>query len=117
MNAHLFLDIQAIQTVPPCNINRDDAGSPKTAQYGGVTRTRISSQCWKHSMREYFKEHSGDSNVGIRSKNIVKYVADKIITLKPELSEQEALDLADKTLNTAGVKTKTDKGETVPTAK
>ncbi|MCT7870257.1 MAG: type I-E CRISPR-associated protein Cas7/Cse4/CasC, partial [Lactobacillus crispatus] len=117
MNTRLFLDIQAIQTVPPCNMNRDDAGSPKTAQYGGVTRTRVSSQCWKHSMREYFKEHSGDSNVGVRSKNIVKYVADKIITLKPELSEQEALDLANKTLNNAGVKTKTDKDETVPTAK
>lgn len=117
MNAHLFLDIQAIQAVPPCNINRDDAGSPKTAQYGGVTRARVSSQCWKHSMREYFKEHSGDSNVGIRSKNIVKYVADKIVALKPELSEQEALDLANKTLNNAGVKTKKDNDEIVPTAK
>lgn len=114
MNAHLFLDIQAIQTVPPCNINRDDAGSPKTAQYGGVTRVRVSSQCWKHSMREYFKEHSGDSNVGIRSKNIVKYVADKIIALKPELSEQEALDLANKTLNTVGIKTKKDKDKITP---
>lgn len=117
MDAHLFLDIQAIQAVPPCNINRDDAGSPKTAQYGGVTRARVSSQCWKHSMREYFKEHSGDSNVGIRSKNIVKYVADKIVALKPELSEQEALDLANKTLNNAGVKTKKDNDEIVPTAK
>ena len=117
MNTHLFLDIQAIQAVPPCNINRDDAGSPKTAQYGGVTRARVSSQCWKHSMREYFKEHSGDSNVGIRSKNIVKYVADKVIALKPELSEQEALDLANKTLNNAGVKTKKDNDEIVPTAK
>ena len=114
MNSRLFLDIQAIQSVPPCNINRDDAGSPKTAQYGGVTRVRVSSQCWKHSMREYFKEHSGDSNVGIRSKNIVKYVADKIIALKPELSEQEALDLANKTLNTVGIKTKKDKDKITP---
>ena len=31
---HLFLDIYAIQTLPPSNINRDDTGSPKTAQYG-----------------------------------------------------------------------------------
>lgn len=28
---HLFLDIYAIQTLPPSNINRDDTGSPKTA--------------------------------------------------------------------------------------
>ena len=30
----LFLDIHVIQTLPPSNINRDDAGSPKTAVYG-----------------------------------------------------------------------------------
>ncbi|MDU5301565.1 MAG: type I-E CRISPR-associated protein Cas7/Cse4/CasC, partial [Dialister micraerophilus] len=40
----LFLDIHIIQTVPPSNVNRDDTGSPKTAQYGGVTRSRVSSQ-------------------------------------------------------------------------
>ena len=51
------------------------------------------------------------------SKNIVRYVADKIVALKPELSEQEALDLANKTLNNAGVKTKKDNDEIVPTAK
>lgn len=43
----LFLDIHVIQTVPPSNINRDDTGSPKTAQYGGVRRARVSSQAWK----------------------------------------------------------------------
>lgn len=43
----LFLDIHIIQTVPPSNVNRDDTGSPKTAQYGGVTRSRVSSQSWK----------------------------------------------------------------------
>lgn len=46
-NPRLFLDIHVVQTVPPANINRDDTGSPKTAQYGGVTRARVSSQCWK----------------------------------------------------------------------
>ena len=39
----LYLDIHAIQTLPPSNINRDDSGSPKTAQYGGVQRARVSS--------------------------------------------------------------------------
>ena len=39
----LFLDIHAIQTLPPSNINRDDTGSPKTAMYGGVRRARVSS--------------------------------------------------------------------------
>ena len=41
-NKRLFLDIHAIQTLPPSNINRDDTGSPKTAIYGGVRRARVS---------------------------------------------------------------------------
>lgn len=54
VNQRLFLDIHAIQTIPPANINRDDTGSPKTAQYGGVTRARVSSQSWKRAMRLEF---------------------------------------------------------------
>ena len=27
----LYIDIHAIQTLPPSNINRDDAGNPKNA--------------------------------------------------------------------------------------
>ena len=46
-NNHLFLDIHVIQTIPPSNVNRDDTGSPKTAQYGGARRARVSSQAWK----------------------------------------------------------------------
>lgn len=40
LSNRLFIDIHALQTLPPCNINRDDTGSPKTAQYGGSTRAR-----------------------------------------------------------------------------
>lgn len=54
-NHNLFLDIHVIQTVPPSNINRDDTGSPKTAQYGGVTRARVSSQSWKKSDKRLFQ--------------------------------------------------------------
>ncbi|NLE60631.1 MAG: type I-E CRISPR-associated protein Cas7/Cse4/CasC, partial [Planctomycetes bacterium] len=38
-----YIEIHAIQNVPPSNINRDDSGTPKSAQYGGVTRHRVSS--------------------------------------------------------------------------
>ena len=69
----LFLDIHAIQTLPPSNMNRDDTGSPKTAQYGGVRRSRVSSQSWKKAMREYFNTHGDQSNVGIRTKEKGRY--------------------------------------------
>ena len=78
MNSRLFLDMHIIQTLPPSNINRDDTGSPKTALYGGVRRARVSSQSWKAAMRNYFKESGEVANVGVRTKDIVSYVAGKI---------------------------------------
>ncbi|KAA9302304.1 MULTISPECIES: type I-E CRISPR-associated protein Cas7/Cse4/CasC [Aerococcus] len=102
----LFLDIHAIQTLPPSNINRDDTGSPKTARYGGVQRARVSSQAWKRAMRDYFKEFGALDNVGVRSLEIVRYLAHKIQKLSADMSDEEAMALADKTINAAGVKTK-----------
>lgn len=107
-NRRLFLDLHAIQTVPPSNINRDDTGSPKTAQYGGVTRARVSSQSWKKAIRQYFLEYGGLSNVGIRSLEIVRYVAEKIINLDQSISLEEALGLANKAITSAGVSTTKD---------
>ena len=63
-----YVDIHVLQTVPPSCINRDDTGSPKTAQYGGVTRARVSSQSWKHSMRETFRADYEESWTGGRWK-------------------------------------------------
>lgn len=49
---NLYVDIHVLQTVPSSNINRDDTGAPKTAVYGGTTRSRVSSQSWKKAIRE-----------------------------------------------------------------
>lgn len=101
----LYIDIHAIQTVPPSNINRDDTGSPKTAQYGGVTRARVSSQAWKKAIRDYFNHNGMKGNVGIRSLNVIQYVADEIQKIDPEISKEESLKRAVKTFEAAGVKT------------
>lgn len=107
----LFLDIHAIQTVPPANINRDDTGSPKTAQYGGVTRARVSSQSWKRAIRKYFNENGDLRNVGIRSLEIVKYVANKIIEKDGSINLEDAMTMADKTINAAKISTKDQKAK------
>ena len=103
---NLYLDIYAIQSVPPSNLNRDDTGSPKTAQYGGVTRARVSSQCWKKAMRDYFLSHGDAGKVGVRTKDIVTYVAEKIREKNNTKSVNESMEMADKIINMAGVKTK-----------
>ncbi len=101
----LFIDVHAIQAVPPSNINRDDTGSPKTAQYGGVTRSRVSSQSWKKAMRDYFKENGNLKNVGVRSLNVVHYVATKIMEKDESISYEEAMKKAESVFNSANVKT------------
>ncbi|MDO5028609.1 MAG: type I-E CRISPR-associated protein Cas7/Cse4/CasC [Bacillota bacterium] len=106
MTNRIFLDVHAIQTLPPSNINRDDTGSPKTAQYGGIRRARVSSQSWKKAIRDYFYKNGEIKNVGVRSLDIVKYVADKIVDLDSSIDSDQALKMADDVINKAGVKTK-----------
>lgn len=107
----LFVDINAIQTLPPSNINRDDTGSPKTAQYGGVIRARVSSQSWKKAMRDYFYNNSEFENIGVRTLEIVKYLAEEIKRLKPSLTDEDALKLANETFKAAGIGTKDNKAK------
>ena len=88
----LFMDVHVIQTLPPSNINRDDTGSPKTAQYGGVKRARGGSQSWKRAMRLYFNEFGPDNNVGIRTKDIVTYVSEKIQEIDEGKGAEEGMN-------------------------
>ena len=104
----LFLDIHAIQTLPPSNVNRDDTGSPKTSMYGGVRRARVSSQSWKRAMRQYFLQESG-SNLGVRSLDVIRYVADRIREQDPSVPMEEAMNRSEKVFNSGGVKTKDQK--------
>ena len=107
-NQRLYLDIHAIQTLPPSNVNRDDSGSPKTAQYGGVQRARVSSQAWKRAIRSYFNDNS-EATLGVRTKRIVNYVAEQIIILDPSINMDKAMEMAESVVNDAGVKTDKDK--------
>ena len=47
----MLIEIHIIQNHSPANLNRDDLGAPKTCYFGGVLRSRISSQCIKRSIR------------------------------------------------------------------
>jgi CRISPR-associated protein Cas7/Cse4/CasC subtype I-E len=45
------IEIHVLQNFAPSNLNRDDTGSPKDAEFGGYRRARISSQCIKRAIR------------------------------------------------------------------
>lgn len=48
-----FLQIHTLTSYPASLLNRDDAGFAKRIPFGGVTRTRISSQCLKRHWRTF----------------------------------------------------------------
>jgi CRISPR system Cascade subunit CasC len=75
-----YVDIHVLQTVPPSNLNRDDAGSPKQAVYGGVRRARVSSQAWKRATRKAFEDQPGITadQLGTRTKRVSTLLAKRI---------------------------------------
>jgi CRISPR system Cascade subunit CasC len=60
------LDLHVVQTLPYNNVNRDDLGSPKSLTFGGVTRTRVSSQAWKRPVRLAVEEAIGEKALRTR---------------------------------------------------
>lgn len=107
----IFLDVHALQTVPPSNLNRDDTGAPKTAVYGGVPRARVSSQAWKRAIRTCFRDDHllEPAELGVRTKKVVELLAERITGLDPALPGEAALRLADETVRAAGLKTEVPK--------
>ena len=97
-NQNIYVDINLVQTVPSANINRDDAGSPKTAIYGGVLRSRVSSQSWKRAARLGFDKQ------GLRTKRLPQLLSKKLQELKNDLTVEEANKKVEEILKAGGIK-------------
>jgi len=69
------IEFHILQSFPVTCLNRDDVGAPKTAMIGGVSRARVSSQCWKRAVRLAMHEVSG-VELGVRTKQLAKLIAD-----------------------------------------
>lgn len=96
------IDIHALQTVPPSCLNRDGTGSPKTGTYGGVRRMRVSSQAWKHAIRNYAVERFGDGTYGTRTKNLAIMIADGIVAKGGASDRMEAVETVREILKEIG---------------
>ena len=71
----VFLEVHLLQSTPPSNMNRDQNGAPKTAYFGGMERLRVSSQCWKRAMRQYYKDTLPDDHKTYRDRAWAKELA------------------------------------------
>jgi CRISPR system Cascade subunit CasC len=74
------IEIHLLQNFAPSNLNRDDTGSPKDADFGGHRRARISSQCIKRAVRNYFRDHEliPAANRAVRTKRLLDHVGARL---------------------------------------
>lgn len=86
----MLIEIHMLQNHAPSNLNRDDTGSPKDAVFGGVRRSRISSQALKRAIRRspVFHKALEAAGYGIRTRQLPEQV--KRILLDRGLSEEMA---------------------------
>lgn len=68
-DSRVKIEVHLIQNFAPSNLNRDDTGQPKSATFGGFRRARVSSQCGKRAVREWWRERS-TVTVGVRTKRL-----------------------------------------------
>lgn len=82
------IEFHILQSFPVTCLNRDDVGAPKTAIVGGVTRARVSSQCWKRQVRLEMQELG--VKLAIRSKKVAEYIAKECLLLGASQEQAEA---------------------------
>lgn len=90
-----YVDVHVLQSVPPSNLNRDDAGSPKQAVYGGARRARVSSQAWKRATRRAFDDtlQLPPHMLGTRTKRISGLLTDRLAA-RAGLPREQAVRLS-----------------------
>ena len=74
------IDLHILQAYPPSLLNRDDTGQPKTAVFGGVLRTRVSSQSLRRAQRVYAAENGliPEVNLARRTRHLPMKLAERL---------------------------------------
>ena len=68
------IEFHILQSFPVSCLNRDDVGAPKSAMIGGVSRARVSSQCWKRHVRLALQDLG--VKIGVRTKQVAGMLAE-----------------------------------------
>ncbi|MFC8953703.1 type I-E CRISPR-associated protein Cas7/Cse4/CasC [Streptomyces sp. NPDC057101] len=111
MTQRLYIDVHVVQTVPPANLNRDDQGNPKEAIYGGVRRSRVSSQAWKRATRQHFDAQAPEPDRATRTKRITSELTIRI-SRNTGLDREDAGRIAAALLGQLGVSQGKKAGDT-----
>jgi len=105
----MFVEVHVIQNYALSNLNRDDTGAPKTCEFGGVRRARISSQCLKRAVRTYFREEAVvPSNQLSRRTRLLREALIARLTAR-NVPAEEAANLATAAIEQLGLRLDKDK--------
>ena len=107
----MLVEIHVIQNHAPSNLNRDDTGSPKSCNFGGIPRSRISSQCLKRTIRqsEFFQQLLKTVGISYRTRKLPELV--KNLLIKKGISEEKATQVGQEIIS-IGKSTKKKKKST-----
>lgn len=87
----MLIEIHMLQNHAPSNLNRDESGSPKDCVFGGVRRSRISSQALKRAIRRspIFGQELAGTELAIRTRQLPIEVRKLLVErgLSPEMAE------------------------------
>jgi len=91
----MFIELHIIQNFAPSNLNRDDTGNPKEAEFGGVRRARISSQAIKRAIRsEPVFAQTTQVDPGMRTRLLARKLTERLTAEGKEAEEAEQVALA-----------------------
>ncbi|MFI3247026.1 MAG: type I-E CRISPR-associated protein Cas7/Cse4/CasC [Ferrimonas sp.] len=84
----LRIEFHILQSFPVTCLNRDDVGAPKSAMIGGVSRARVSSQCWKRQVRLAMSQFG--IQLGVRTKKVTDLLSQACLELGAEPEKAQA---------------------------
>lgn len=92
-----LIELHILQSYPVSCLNRDDVGAPKTANFGGVSRARLSSQCLKRAVRLAAAAESPSLFKGQRTRLIISPLQGRVAKLgvDPTLAAEACKMLCD----------------------
>jgi CRISPR system Cascade subunit CasC len=92
-----FVQGHFLTSFPPSCLNRDDTNRPKTCLIGGFERGRISSQCWKRTIRtSTVFQQACEGHMGIRTQRLGEEIEKRLVKrgASPEMAKATARQVA-----------------------
>lgn len=94
-----LIEIHVLQNFAPSNLNRDDTGAPKDAFFGGTRRARVSSQCGKRAVRQFFEEKVREGvfsadELAVRTKRVYQAITDALIRKRDPVEAHAKAEIA-----------------------